>query len=100
MRAGLRRRRHRRPAPRSVRTAAAVLLAGAACLLAPAGAVAQDPPALDAIEAAADSGYTDSARAMLDLLPDKRRTIFSCGGGMPPEVSTENIQAFIQAVQG
>jgi len=39
-----------------------------------------------------------SAQAMLDTLPDKRRTIFSCGGGMPPEVSTENIQAFLNTI--
>jgi len=70
--AGARRRRHRRPAPRSVRAAAAVLLAAAAVLLVPAGALAQDPPALDAIEAAADSGYTDSARAMLDRWREAR----------------------------
>lgn len=49
-----------------------MLLAGAACLLAPVGAVAQDPPALEAIEAAADSGYTDSARAMLDRWQEVR----------------------------
>lgn len=44
----------------------AALLLGAAWLLAPPGAAAQEPPGLDAIEAAADSGLADSARAMLD----------------------------------
>lgn len=40
--------------------------------------------------------------ATLDLLrglDDPSRVIFSCGGGMPPEVTTENIQAFIDTVK-
>jgi uroporphyrinogen decarboxylase len=36
---------------------------------------------------------------LLNNLKDPSRVIFSCGGGMPPEVSTENIQAFIQTVK-
>jgi len=37
-------------------------------------------------------------QALLDSLDDKSRLIFSCGGGMPPGVSTENIEAFIRTV--
>lgn len=40
--------------------------------------------------------------ATLDLLrglDDPSRVILSCGGGMPPEVTTENIQAFIDTVK-
>ncbi len=37
---------------------------------------------------------------LLDSLEDKSRIILSCGGGMPPEVSSENIQAFIDTVKG
>ena len=36
----------------------------------------------------------------LDLLEDKSRVILSCGGGMPPAVTTENIEAFYSAVKG
>jgi uroporphyrinogen-III decarboxylase len=32
-------------------------------------------------------------------LPDTRRVLFSCGGGMPPGVPTENIRAFISKVK-
>lgn len=35
---------------------------------------------------------------LLDSLMDTRRVILSCGGGMPPGVSTENIEAFLNAV--
>jgi uroporphyrinogen-III decarboxylase len=37
--------------------------------------------------------------ALLRQLDDPSRVIFSCGGGMPPEVSSENIHAFIQTVK-
>jgi uroporphyrinogen decarboxylase len=37
--------------------------------------------------------------AMLDAMPDKSRLIVSCGGGMPPGVSTANVNAFIDAVR-
>ncbi len=41
-----------------------------------------------------------SVREMIDGLPDRRRVILSCGGGMPPEVPTENIAAFLDAARG
>ena len=31
------------------------------------------------------------------VFPDTRGVVFSCGGGMPPGVTTENIKAFIEA---
>jgi len=34
---------------------------------------------------------------LVDGLPDRRRVILSCGGGMPPGVSTENLEAFLEA---
>jgi len=43
----------------------------------------------------------DVIRATTDLLAaleDKSRIIMSCGGGMPPNVKSENITAFIQTV--
>ena len=39
-----------------------------------------------------------SVSGLMDSLEDRSRVILSCGGGMPPQVSTENIRAFIEAV--
>jgi uroporphyrinogen-III decarboxylase len=36
---------------------------------------------------------------LLNSLKDKSKVILSCGGGMPPGVSTENISAFIDTVK-
>jgi uroporphyrinogen decarboxylase len=36
---------------------------------------------------------------MMREVTDKSRIIWSCGGGIPQNVSTENIQAFISAVK-
>ena len=33
-------------------------------------------------------------------LSDTRRVLFSCGGGMPPGVPSQNIRAFISKVKG
>jgi len=38
-------------------------------------------------------------QALLDSLSDTSRILFSCGGGMPPGVSTENILAFVETVK-
>lgn len=50
----------------------------------------------------ASGGTDDITRTTIELLnslKDKSRVILSCGGGMSPGVSTENITAFIQAVR-
>ena len=39
-----------------------------------------------------------SVHTMMDTLKDPSKIIFSCGGGMPPDVSTENINVFIQCI--
>jgi uroporphyrinogen-III decarboxylase len=36
---------------------------------------------------------------MLASIDDRRRIIFSCGGGTPPKVPTENLKAFSAAVR-
>jgi len=36
---------------------------------------------------------------LIKSLPDKSRVMLSCGGGMPPGVSTKNMNAFIRAVK-
>jgi uroporphyrinogen-III decarboxylase len=42
---------------------------------------------------------TAAATALVADLPDWNRVIFSCGGGMPPGVSSENLTAFINAIR-
>jgi uroporphyrinogen-III decarboxylase len=48
-------------------------------------------------------GTPDEVRAAVGKLlaetPDRSRLILSCAGGVPPGVSTENLQAFIQAAR-
>jgi uroporphyrinogen decarboxylase len=56
-------------------------------------------PPRDVLAKADPAGVAKATTALLDALPDKSRTIFSCGGGMPPGVSTENVNAFIAAVR-
>jgi len=41
----------------------------------------------------------NSIKATLESLSDPGRVILSCGGGMPPGVPTENIDAFLSAVR-
>ncbi len=42
---------------------------------------------------------TETTTKLIDSLQDKSKIVFSCGGGMPPGVSSANIQAFIKAVR-
>ena len=41
-----------------------------------------------------------SVSEMMKSAGDDKRVIWSCGGGMPPDVPTENIQAFISSIKG
>ena len=41
----------------------------------------------------------NAAVSSLEGVTDRKRIIMSCGGGMPPKVSTENIKAFVKAVK-
>ena len=36
---------------------------------------------------------------MWNEVEDKKAIIWSCGGGVPQNVSTENMQAFIETIQ-
>jgi len=54
-------------------------------------------PGRDVLAAGTPEQVRDSVRAALDSVADKSRIILSCGGGMPPGVSTENIEAFLAA---
>ena len=54
-------------------------------------------PTRDVLAAGSPDDVRNSVRAALDSVEDKSRIILSCGGGMPPDVPTENIEAFLSA---
>ena len=56
-------------------------------------------PPRDVLAKADPAGVAKETTALLDAMPDKSRVVFSCGGGMPPGVSTANVNAFIDAVR-
>lgn len=55
-------------------------------------------PPRDVLAKGTPAEVQSSVRHLLDSMADTRRVILSCGGGMPPGVSTENIEAFLNAV--
>ena len=56
-------------------------------------------PPRDVLAGGTPDDVTRSVTEMLNALDDHSRLIVSCGGGMPPAVSTENIQALISATE-
>ncbi|MGK9477019.1 uroporphyrinogen decarboxylase family protein [Melioribacter sp. OK-6-Me] len=56
-------------------------------------------PPRDVLAAATPEEVAAATKKMLDDLKDKSRLFASCGGGMPPGVKTENINAFINTVK-
>jgi len=54
-------------------------------------------PTRDVLAAGNPDDVRDSVKTALDSVEDKSRIILSCGGGMPPDVPTENIEAFLSA---
>jgi len=54
-------------------------------------------PTVDVLAAGTPEDVRSSVKAALESVSDKSRIILSCGGGMPPDVSTENIEAFLSA---
>jgi uroporphyrinogen-III decarboxylase len=56
-------------------------------------------PPRDVLAAGTPEDVRNSVKAALDSVEDKSRIIMSCGGGIPQDVSTENIQAFLSAVR-
>lgn len=56
-------------------------------------------PPRDVLASASPEEVEAKTKELIDSLEDKSRIIMSCGGGMPPGVSTENLQAFINAVK-
>ena len=57
-------------------------------------------PPRDVLAAGTPADVKKAVITLVDGMEDKSRVIYSCGGGMPPGVSTENIKAFIEAVHG
>lgn len=56
-------------------------------------------PPRDVLALGTPSDVEESVRAMISPVTDQRKIIWSCGGGMPPDVSTENLRAFIRTVK-
>ncbi len=56
-------------------------------------------PPRDVLASASAAVVEKTTKNLLDSLKDKSRVIMSCGGGMPPGVSNENISAFLKAIR-
>ncbi len=56
-------------------------------------------PPRDVLANGTAEDIANSVVSSLDGVTDIKRIIMSCGGGMPPDVSTENINAFIALVK-
>jgi uroporphyrinogen-III decarboxylase len=56
-------------------------------------------PPRDVLAAGTPAQVADACREMKDSIDDHSRIIWSCGGGMPQDVSSENIHAFIKTIQ-
>ena len=52
-------------------------------------------PPLDVLARGTPEDVRSSVRNLLDQTPDRSRLILSCAGGMPPGVTTENLQAML-----
>jgi uroporphyrinogen-III decarboxylase len=55
-------------------------------------------PTRDVLAAGTCEDVRTSVKAALESASDKSRIILSCGGGMPPDVPTENIEAFLSSI--
>ena len=55
-------------------------------------------PPRDVLAAGTPEQIKKSVKEMLSELKDSHRLIPSCGGGMPPGVSSENLRAFLKAI--
>jgi uroporphyrinogen decarboxylase len=60
-------------------------------------AVLGNIPPRDVLASGSPSDIRHSIRKLLESIPGRSNFILSCGGGMPPSVSTENIRVFIEA---
>jgi len=56
-------------------------------------------PPRDVLAAGSPDEISECVKSTLESLKDKSRIIFSCGGGVPQNVTTDNINAVLQAVR-
>jgi uroporphyrinogen-III decarboxylase len=56
-------------------------------------------PPRDVLANGSPAGVGTTTVNLLNSLNDKSKIIFSCGGGMPPAVCSDNINAFISAIK-
>ncbi len=56
-------------------------------------------PPRDVLASASPAEVKQVTRKLVESLDDTSRVIFSCGGGMPPGVSSENLQAFLEGLK-
>ncbi|MDT8300500.1 MAG: uroporphyrinogen decarboxylase family protein [Sedimentisphaerales bacterium] len=56
-------------------------------------------PTRDVLAAGTPEDVRSSITKEFESVSDKSRIILSCGGGMPPDVPTENIEAFLSAAR-
>ena len=56
-------------------------------------------PTREVLAAGTPDDVRQSVAAAIESVDDKSRIILSCGGGMPPDVPTENIEAFLSAAR-
>ena len=54
-------------------------------------------PTRDVLASGTPQDVQNSVRAAMESVHDRSRIILSCGGGMPPDVPTQNIEAFLAA---
>ncbi|MHC4679387.1 MAG: uroporphyrinogen decarboxylase family protein [Planctomycetota bacterium] len=54
-------------------------------------------PTRDVLASGTPEDVQNSVATAMESVPDRSRIILSCGGGMPPGVLTENIEAFLAA---
>ena len=54
-------------------------------------------PPRDVMAKGTADNIKDAVTGLVTSLSDRSNVILSCGGGMPPEVTTQQIQAFIEA---
>jgi uroporphyrinogen decarboxylase len=56
-------------------------------------------PPRDVLAEGTEQDVADGVKEMMNSVKDHSRIIWSCGGGMPPDVSTKNIRAFVSAIK-
>jgi uroporphyrinogen-III decarboxylase len=56
-------------------------------------------PPRDVLAAGSPQDVKNAVKELLASMNDTTRLMLSCGGGMPPAVSTENIRAFISSAR-